>query len=384
MRLPTFALAVALLVGCGSQPEESAEAPEPETNADYLVYIGTGSSEPGQGIYVSKFDSSTGTLAEPELAAELKAPNFLEIHPSEEFLYTVSRDEEGGYVAAMAIEKPSGKLTMINKVSSKGEGPCHVNLDSRGRVCAIANYSSGSVASFLVKEDGGLSEATGFDQHKGKSVNPKRQEGPHAHSVNFSPDDRFLVAADLGMDKLLVYRVNYETGEISANDPAAAAVDPGAGPRHFTFHPSGKFAYVINEMASTVTAFSYDAEKGAFSSVQTISTLPEGFDGENTTAEVRVHPSGKFLYGSNRGHDSIAVFSIDGETGKLTPVEQEPTMGAIPRNFNLDPTGKWLLAANQDSGNVVVFAVDQATGELSATGGQVEAPRPMCIRFVKL
>jgi 6-phosphogluconolactonase len=214
-------------------------------------------------------------------------------------------------------------------------------------------------------------------------VNPRRQEGPHAHSINVDPKNRFVVAADLGLDKLLVYKLDPETAKLTPNDPAFGKVKPGAGPRHFAFHPGGKFAYVINELASTVTAFDYDAEQGKLTEIQTITTLPTGGAASNSTAEVQVHPSGKFLYGSNRGHDSIAVFQIDPKTGKLTAAGQQSTQGKTPRNFGIDPTGTYLLAANQQTNNVVVFKIDPKTGGLKPTGHSIEVPIPVCVKFVK-
>jgi 6-phosphogluconolactonase len=232
--------------------------------------------------------------------------------------------------------------------------------------------------------DGKLGEATGFYQHQGSSVNPKRQEGPHAHSINLDAANRFAFAADLGLDKVLVYRFDPTHGTLTPNEPPSATVPPGAGPRHFAFHPSGKYAYVINEIGNTVTAFAYDAKSGTLRDLQNISTLPEDFKGTSYTAEVVVHPSGKFLYGSNRGHDSIAIFQIDQTTGKLTSVGQESTKGKTPRNFNVDPTGQYLLAANQGSNSIAVFRIDRLTGKLTATGQVLNVPAPVCIKFMPL
>jgi 6-phosphogluconolactonase len=245
----------------------------------------------------------------------------------------------------------------------------------------VVNYGTGSVAVLAIRDDGSLGDSTAFVQHSGSSVNPKRQQGPHAHSVNLSPDNRFAIVADLGLDQVLVYRFDASSGSLQPNDPPFARVAPGAGPRHFTFHPSGRFAYVINELASTVTAFNWDARRGVLSEIQTISTLPKDFSGENYTAEVVVHPNGRFLYGSNRGHDSIAVFSIDRQ-GKLTFIETTPTQGSFPRNFALDPTGRWLFAANQRSDNVVLFRVDPKTGRLSPANRTIRVGSPVCVRFL--
>jgi 6-phosphogluconolactonase len=239
------------------------------------------------------------------------------------------------------------------------------------------------VAAFPVRDDGKLGEASSFVQHKGSSVDKERQEGPHAHSVNLSPDNRFAFAADLGLDQVLVYRLDAARGILTPNEPPFGRVKPGAGPRHFSFHPNGRFAYVINEMHNTVTAFAYDAARGVLTEIQTVATLPADFRGESWTAEVVVHPSGKFLYGSNRGHDSIAVFAVDPAKGTLTPIERTPVKGKGPRNFAVDPTGAWLVAANHQSDNIVVFRIDKKTGRLTPTGQEFKVSSPVCVRFVK-
>ena len=356
---------------------------------DFLVYFGTYTSGESRGIYAYRFDAATAKLTSLGLAATAENPSFLAIHPNGRYLYSVSElsgavGEVTGAVSSFAINKETGKLTLLNKVSAQGDGPCHLNVDRTGRMLVVANYTSGSVRAFPLRDDGKLGEASSLMQHRGSSVNPRRQQGPHAHSVNFSLDNRFLVAADLGLDKLIVYRADPARATIEPNDPPFTKVKPGSGPRHFAYHPSGPNAYVINEMLSTVTVFHYEAERGALNEVQTISTLPEGFEGRNSTAEVRLHPSGKFLYGSNRGHDSIAVYAVDAETGMLRAVEHVLTGGQRPRNFEIDPSGKFLFAANQDTHNVVVFRIDPATGRLTPLGEQVEIPSPVCVRFVGL
>lgn len=356
--------------------------------AEFLVYFGTYTRGESKGIYVSRFDTAGGQFGSIQLAAETPSPSFLAIHPNKRFLFAVSELYEtggpkGGAVSAFEIDRASGKLTFLNKASSRGGGPCHLAIDKTGKFIAVANYGTGSTAVLPIGEDGRLGEASGFQQHSGSSVDPKRQKGPHAHSVNFSPDNRFLMVADLGLDQVLVYRFDAATGTIDPNDPPYATVKPGGGPRHFTFHPNGRFAYAINEMGNTVTAFAYDAKRGALKELQTITTLPKDFTGTNHTAEVLAHPSGRFLYGSNRGHNSIAVFSID-RKGTLTSVEQTSTQGEVPRNFNLDPTGAWLLAANQNTDNVVVFRIDQKTGRLEPNGQSARVVAPVCIKFLAL
>lgn len=352
-----------------------------------LVYFGTYTRQKSKGIYVARLEAATGKLTAPELAAELPNPSFLAVHPNRRFLYAVSEmggGQKGGAVSAFSIDATSGKLTFLNRASSGGSGPCHLVVDKTGRNVVVVNYGSGSVAVLPLEADGRLREASSFIQHKGSSVNPKRQQGPHAHSVNLSADNRFAVVADLGLDQVLVYRLDAAKGVITPNDPPFTAVKPGSGPRHFAFHPKGKFAYVINELASTVTAFAYDAARGVLKEIQTTTTLPADFSGVNYTAEVQVHPSGKFLYGSNRGHNSIAVFQVDGRKGTLTAVEQTPTQGKTPRNFGIDPSGTWLLAANQDTDNVVAFRIDQKAGRLTPTGQTLEVGAPVCVKFVPL
>lgn len=353
----------------------------------FFVYIGTytGGQSPSKGIYVARFDAATGKLAEPELATEARNPSFVTLHPSGRFLYAVGEvgGPQGGALSAYAIEAKTGQLRLLNQVSSRGNGPCHLTVDKTGKYVLAVNYGSGSVVAYAIKEDGSFGESTAFVQHSGSSVNPKRQQGPHAHSVNLSPDNRFAIVADLGLDQVLVYRFDASKGTLEPNEPPYAKVAPGAGPRHFTFHPSGRYAYVINELASTVTAFQWDARRGVLKEIQTISTLPANFSGENYTAEVVAHPNGRFLYGSNRGHDSITVFAIDGQ-GKLSLIEQVPTNGQTPRNFALAPGGEWLLAANQRSNNVVVFKVDTRTGRLKATGSEIKVGAPVCVRFLRV
>lgn len=376
-----LAVLFSLVIGCLSLLEAEA--------AMYRVYFGTYTGKDSRGIYMATFDANTGKLGTPELAGEATNPSFLAIHPTRKFLYAVGEianfeGQKTGGVSAFAIDPATGKLALLNQQSSQGAGPCHVTLDKTGMTALVANYSGGSIASLPISPDGKLQPAVSAIQHTGKSVNAKRQEAPHAHSINLDPDNHFAVAADLGLDKVLVYRFDPLKHTLTPNDPPAGTVTPGSGPRHFAFHPSGKFAYVINEIANTVTAFAYDAKAGTLTETQTISTLPENFTGTSHTAEVVVHPSGKFLYGSNRGHDSLAMFQIDGVTGKLTARGQVSTGGKTPRNFNVDPTGNWVLAANQGTNNVVVLRVDPQVGGLTATEQGQPVPAPVCIRFVVL
>jgi len=348
------------------------------------VYFGTYTSgaNSSKGIYRSVLDTETGELSAPALAAEAKNPSFLEIHPGGKFLYAVSESGNAGTVSAFAIDPDTGNLKLLNSRPSGGSGPCHVNIDRSAKNVLVTNYSSGSASVIPIAVDGSLAEPTGFVQHEGSSINPQRQKGPHAHSINVSPDNRFAFVADLGLDKIMIYKLNVEKGTITANDPAFSKVKPGAGPRHFAFGVDGRYAYVINELDGTVTAFAYEPASGTLTEIQTITTLPDGFTGSSSCAEVRMHPNGRFLYGSNRGHDSIAVYRIDPAKGTLTFVEHERADIKTPRNFNIDPTGKFCLVANQGGNSIVVFRIDQKTGALEPTGNKISIGKPVCIRFL--
>jgi 6-phosphogluconolactonase len=348
------------------------------------VYFGTYTSgdNGSEGIYRSVLDTDTGKLSAPILAAEAKNPSFIEIHPNGRYLYAVSESGGAGTVSAYAIDPDTGILKLLNSQPSGGSGPCHVNIDYAGKNVLVANYGSGSASVIPIAADGKLAEPTGFVQHEGSSINPQRQKGPHAHSINPSPDNRFAFVADLGLDKVMIYKLNVDKGTITANNPAFAKVKPGAGPRHFSFGVNGKYAYVINELDATVTAFTYEPASGTLTEIQTITTLPDDFSGRRSCAEVRVHPSGRFLYGSNRGHDSIAVYRINSAKGTLTFVEHEKADIKTPRNFNIEPTGKFCLVANQGGNSVVVFKIDWKTGALEPTGNKISIGKPVCVRFL--
>lgn len=345
------------------------------------VYIGTYTGPKSKGIYRLDMDLATGKLSEPVVAGAAVNPSFLALHPNGRFLYAVSEGDGKSGVTAFALDPKTGDLTALNSQPSKGAAPCHLVVDKAGKNVLVANYTGGSVAVIPIKDDGSLGEPTAFVQHKGSSVDPGRQKEPHAHSINLDAANRFALVADLGLDKVLVYRFNPDKGTLTPNDPPDVAVAPGAGPRHFAFHPNGKYAYVINEMGGTVTELAYDADKGVLKTGHSLTTLPKEVKG-NSTAEVVVHPSGKFLYGSNRGHDSIAIFKIDPKSGELTAVGHQGSGIKTPRNFNIDPTGKFLIVANQDGNSLVVFAIDQTTGELTPTGQKVEISAPVCIKFL--
>jgi 6-phosphogluconolactonase len=372
------------LVGGGAfsarRPARAASATAPEK---LWVYVGTYTGK-SKGIYRCELDLRSGELTLQGLAATTTNPSFLALDPAHRFLYAVNEVDhvagsKSATVSAFAIDPGTGMLTLLNQQSSRGTSPAHLIVDATGKNVLVANYGSGSVAVLPIGPDGRLGPATGFVPHRGSSINKSRQEGPHAHCVTLDPANRRVVVADLGLDKVLIYQLDPARGHLTPNAPRFAAVTPGSGPRHFVFHPNGRTAYVINELASTVLAFAYDAATGALQAKQTLSTLPASFKKANTTAEIQVHPSGKFLYGSNRGHDSIAIFAIDPATGLLTASGYEPTGGKTPRNFTIDPTGAYLLAANQDSGTVVVFRIDPETGALSPTGHMVAISMPVCV-----
>jgi 6-phosphogluconolactonase len=270
----------------------------------------------------------------------------------------------------------------LNEVASRGADPCYIAFDKGGRYALVANYTGGSVAVFPVQPDGHIGEASAFVQHVGSSTNKERQQGPHAHWIETTPDNRFAIAVDLGLDKLLVYRFDATTGYLTANNPPDAKVDAGTGPRHLAFHPNGRFAYAVDELRSTIIAFTYNPGRGTLQKLTTVSTLPNGFTAGNYPAEIQVHPNGKFLFASNRGHDSIAVFSIDNNTGTLTLVDYFPSHGKTPRNFAIDPTGKLLFVANQATNNIVVFRIDATNGRLTPTGQTISVPAPVCLTFM--
>jgi len=363
-------------------------APAAPAPASWLVYFGTYTGTKSQGIYRARFDSNTGKLTAPELAAETKNPSFLALHPNREFLYAVGEitsfaGQRAGAVSAFKIAPGTGALTLLNQQASGGTGPCHVAVDASGRCVLVANYGSGSIASLPILPSGELGAATTVIQHQGSSVNEKRQAGPHAHFIVPDPRNRRALVCDLGLDKVLVYKLDPAPATLEPNDPAFVTVAPGAGPRHLAIHPRGRLIFVVNELNSTVTVMKYAARSGALEALQTVSTIPAGFTDPTTCAGIDIPPSGKFLYASNRGHDSIAVFAVDSRTGSLTPVEHQSTLGKTPRHFAVAPDGRWLLAENQGSDTVVVFRLDEKTGALEPTGQQVEVGSPVCAVFLE-
>ena len=365
---------------------QKAEAPPKE----YFVYFGTYTKAKSKGIYRARLDTATGKLSPAEIAAECKDPAFLAVHPTEKFLYAIDESSDpaktpGKGVSAYALDGRTGALTLLNEQSAAGPGPCHLTVDPDGKAVLVANYSGGSVVALPLSAEGKLGAPGAAVQHQGSSVHPTRQKAPHAHGIYVAPGKRFALVPDLGMDKVLIYRLDAAKATLTPNTPASASLAPGAGPRHLAFHANGKFAYVINELTCTMTAFAFDAQHGELKEVQTISTLPPGESVQQgmSTAEVMAHPNGKFLYGSNRGHNTIVVYASDPATGKLTYVENVSTQGRTPRHFAIDPTGTWLLAENQGSDTVVVFRIDANSGRLTPTGQSLEVPSAVSAVFVR-
>ncbi|HEV7499919.1 MAG TPA: lactonase family protein, partial [Vicinamibacteria bacterium] len=354
---------VAAMAPVVASPGPASPAPGREAG---LVYFGTYTGAKSHGIYVASFDGATGRLGAVRLAAETKNPSYLALHPTRPLLYAVNEIEDfegqkAGAVTAFARDPATGDLRALGTVSSRGTDPCHLAVDGEGRHVLVANYTSGSVASLPIRADGGLDAAASFVQHAGQGPDAKRQEGPHAHMIATDPRNRFALAADLGLDEILVYRFDAARGTLTPSDPPYAKTDPGAGPRHFVFSPDGRDLYVLTEMHLAVTAFKYDA--GRLTAYQTLSALagaavPTPAD---SGAEIAMHPGGRFVYTSQRGPDDIAVFARDAATGRLTPVEHVSSGGHTPRGFAVDPSGRWLVAANQKSDTVVVFAIDPAS-----------------------
>lgn len=357
--------------------------------AEQRLYFGTYSrgDSSSEGIYTAKFDDETGQLSPPTLAVEADNPSFLAVHPDRRLLFACNETADftgkpTGAVSAFSVDAASGQLTLINQQPSGGGAPCHCVVDATGRFLLVANYLGGNAAVFPIQGDGSLAERSCLIQHTGSGPDSRRQSAPHAHSINLSDDNRFGYVADLGIDRIMIYRFDDQRGLLvpSAVDPAV--MPAGGGPRHFSLHPNGRFAYANNEMTAETSAFVRNPETGRLTLQQTISSLPEDFEGRRSTAECLVHPNGKFVYTSNRGHDSIAVYKIDQDSGRLHPVQIAKTGGREPRNFFILPNGKWLLAANQNSDTVVVFALDSSSGKLTETAQRISVGRPVCIRLL--
>lgn len=352
--------------------------------ANYDVYVGTYTQGESKGIYKLTLDDKTGQLTDKTLAVESKNPSFLAMDPKGKYIFAVNEVGPEGKVSSFSISSDSGLLTFLSESSTKGDGPCHLAVDKSGRNVIAANYGGGSLAVIPVQPDGKLLPASDFIQNQGSSMDKSRQSGPHAHGATFDASGKFVYAPDLGLDKVKIFKLNESTGKLTPGQPPYGEVKAGSGPRHIALHPKASMAYVINEMACTITVFERNTTTGALKEVQSISTLPEGetVKPAYSTAEIEVHPSGKFLYGSNRGHDTIAVYAIDGK-GHLTLVQHISSGGKNPRAFALTPDGKWLLAANQNSANVLVYKVDDKTGKLTNTGHAANVPFPVSILYRK-
>jgi 6-phosphogluconolactonase len=366
-------------------------ADKPAANRKYLVFVGTYTTKTeSKGIYEYAFDADTGKLTPMGVAAETRDPSWVAVHPSGKYVYAANEAGKASTVSAFTVDAKSGKLALLNRIPSLGEDPCYLAFDNTGKYLLVANYSSGTIAVFPILADGRLGEHTAFVKDQGTTgPNKKRQEAPHAHWIETTAHNHFVYVADLGLDRVLIYTFDATKGSLTPGEPLntkdaadrGATLDPGAGPRHVAFAPDGKFMYVLGELQSTVTVFAADAQE-TYPRVQQISTLPKGFAGRNDAAEIAVHPNGKFLYASNRGHDSIAIFAIDPAKGTVRSVAHVLTGGKEPRHFAIDPSGKYLLAENQLSNNVVVFKIDLATGGLTSTGQVVEAPSPVDLTFL--
>jgi len=375
IRIP-LALVICLLPSLAGA--QAADAPE-----KYRVYIGTYSGKNSQGIYQCELDLKTGALSKPTLAGETKDPSFLAFHPNKKFLYAVNENQAS--VSAFAIDAASGKLTLLNSQPSGGGAPCHLIVDPTGKNVLAANYTGGSCICLPIEDDGKLGKATSFHQHKGEATEKPKKQVPHGHSIHVDEANKFAFCADLGLDKVLVYRFNAAKGTLTPNEPPAFNAPPGSGPRHFAWHPDNKTAYVNGESNMTIIACDYDAVKGVLTQKQVLSTLPKDAERKGTsTAETVVHPSGKFVYVSNRGHNSIAIFSIDPKTGELKAVGHEARDIKTPRGFAIEPTGQFLLVANQTGGTVTSFRINKETGELTPTGSTIEVGSPVCVRFMPL
>lgn len=371
-----------------------------------MVYIGTYTGGGSKGIYLSRLDQATGSLSQPVCVAETPSPSFLSVHTDGKHLYAVNETsqfhgEKTGSVTAFAIDSKTGGLSQLNQQPSAGMSPCHLVVDRSGRFVLVANYSSGTVAVLPIGKEGQLEKPAWVIQHEGSSVNKRRQEGPHAHGVYLDNANRFVFVPDLGLDRVQVYGFEPSTGSLLSTVPAGGGagigrgeatrvgpyqsveLKPGAGPRHMAFDPRERFAFVINELNSTLTVFEFNPTRATLTERQTVSTLPVDFTGASSTAEVVMHPSGRFIYGSNRGHDSLAVFKVNEKSGELALIEHESTQGKTPRHFAIDPSGRWLLAANQDSNTIVSFHIDAQSGKLEPAGSRIEVGKPVCLVFYK-
>ena len=357
-----------------------------KVDAEVWLYVGTYTTGKSEGIYLYSLNLSSGELKQVATTRGVVNPSYLRLAPSRRFLYAVNEvgefgGKKSGAVSAFAIDQNTGQLRLLNQQASLGADPCYLEVDAGGKFVLVANYTGGNVAVFPVQRDGSLGEATDMKHDEGSSVNRERQQGPHAHYVGLDSTNRFAYSCDLGTDKIMIFRFDSRLGKLSPGNQPWMQAKPGAGPRHLAFHPGGKYVFVLNELHSTVTAFTRDSRDGRLDERQTISTLPKDFGGPNTGAEIEVSANGRFLYCSNRGHDSIAIFAINPRDGSLNSIGYQSTQGRTPRNFAIDPTGQFLLVANQNSDSIVVFRVDRKTGQLSSANQTAEAPSPVCLKF---
>jgi 6-phosphogluconolactonase len=357
---------------------------------ELLLFVGTYTSggSKSEGIYIFKLDTREGTIFPHKVIGGVEEPSFLALDTDRKFLYAVNetldyQGKKSGAVSSFSVDRKSGSLTFLNKQPSMGGAPCHLSVSRDGKFVLVANYIGGNVAVLPVRKDGSLGEALDLEQHSGSGPDKSRQEAAHAHSVSLDQNDRFAFVNDLGIDRVMIYEFDAKGGSLTPNSSHPYyQTKSGAGPRHFTFHPTATLAFVINELDMTISSLRYDRSKGALKEIQTVSTIPVGFSGENTCADIHVTPNGRFLYGSNRGHDSLAAFRIDSSTGRMDLIGHYSTKGKTPRNFCIDPTGAFLLVANQRSDSIVTFAIDPGSGELCQIGNIVTVPSPVCLKLI--
>src|SRR5579859_462644 len=383
MKTPPRLLLILLLLAPVLFADKKDKTPTPPKK-DFFAFAGTYTAKTqSKGIYSFRYDATTGKLTAIGVAAETPDPSFVAIHPSGKFLYAVNESGKSSFVTSFSLDAKTGTLTQLNQVPAQGEDPCYIAFDQNGKYILVANYTSGTLAVFPILADGKIGEKTALYQDSGKlGPNKERQEGPHAHWIETSADNRYALAADLGLDQILIFQFDAAKGTLGPHIPPGATLKAGSGPRHAIFSPNGKFLFVVSELNSTATSFAFDSKKGDLKQVNSVSTLPAEFTGRNDVAEVAIHPSGRFLYVSNRGLDNIAIFDIDLKKGTLSPVGGIPTGGKEPRHFTFDPSGTFLFVENQFSDTIVAFHVDVNTGQLTPTGDNVAVPSPVCLKFI--
>lgn len=358
-----------------------------KTKDEHYLLAGTYTSGKSEGIYVYKFNSQTGEFSPVSIAKNVSNPSYLTVSPDEKYVYAVNenhnKEQNGGEVTSFSFDKKTGILTQLNKQPSAGNDPCYVSINKSGKFILVSNYSSGTASVLPVKKDGSLGPPVSVIKHEGSGVNSERQEGPHVHSTVLSKDNNYVFVSDLGIDKIMIYSFDNKKGKLTPAPTPYVEVEPGAGPRHFEFHPNNKFAYLMEEMSGGISVFAYKG-KGQLDLIQNISALPPDYIGTVGSADIHVSPDGKFLYASNRGEsNTIAIFSINQQTGELTLVGHQSTLGKTPRNFNFDPSGNFLLVANQNSDNIIIFKKDKTTGLLTDTGKKIDVGNPVCIKWIQ-